>query len=281
MNCKNTAYANNAPEQATSPTERTHLEEVFTPCKKKNGSVKENCKKTEKPYYIDLMMGVDYALEAKDENGNNTQNNFSDGKFNIGLTAHQKFNAYESADLSLSSYRGFLTVKLASASVEIPENGDSQVLTEQRSLGIQGGLFWGCRLNKDNQSLNFQSYEIGPIIKFGGQTSEIKDQLITSGSLQVRILQTGKWVNGAYLDVGYGFNGALENEGRWKLDAFLPIEGLQLNGSYLNLFLATSVESDLGNKKDLVTFSVGTFIDFISLGKALGNIFSAAGINLN
>ena len=225
---------------------------------------------SEEPIVAHFFMGAEYTLEEKAG-----QRNFAKPFPFIGLrvntlldTRTDKSNT--ASRLSTGKVRTQIDFRLVSTAIEKfePANPSNTNLSPERSFETQGAVFWApLIIDIDNSK---RVWEMGPILKFGGQTSESGPNFFWRTMAGIRFLETGTRLNGAYFDVGYGYSGNfLQPKYRMKVEGFLPMYDLGIP-----LFLQTLIESDFGSKPDLVKIAFGTFFDsskIIDLVKKLGS----------
>lgn len=210
---------------------------------------------SEKPIASYFFLGAEYTLESK-----SGQKNFAKPFPFIGLrvnTLADTRRADDNALFSTGKVRTQLDFRLVSTAVEKfdPTNPANTNLSAERSFDTNVALFWAPFILNINSSERV--WEIGPVVKVGGQTSETEQNFFWRTMGGIRFMETGSVMNGTYFDVGYGYSGNfLQPKYRMKIEGFLPMYDLGVP-----LFLQTTLETDFGSKPDLVKIGFGTFFD--------------------
>lgn len=213
---------------------------------------------SEKPIASFFFLGAEYTLESK-----SGQKNFAKPFPFIGLRVNTLADTRKADDVknnvlfSTGKVRTQLDFRLVSTAVEKfdPTNPANTNLSAERSFDTNVALFWAPFILNINSSERV--WEIGPVIKVGGQTSETEQNFFWRTMGGIRFMETGSVMNGTYFDVGYGYSGNfLQPKYRMKIEGFLPMYDLGVP-----LFLQTTLETDFGSKPDLVKIGFGTFFD--------------------
>lgn len=199
--------------------------------------------RTDRPFQIDFLSGVEYAL--KSENGNN----FSGGTAHVTLRA--TIRPVHDASLEgiarvWNAFWTFADVRLTT--ITITGEGEESKVEKSYASDLGAALI----LHKTKNDI-----ETSLLGKIGGQTSETGPDFIMKTFLGLRFLNAGGRFNGAYFDVGYGRSENFEGKDhRYKISMFLPLEVLGLD-----TFLSSDIETDFsGEKSDSVAFVVGARI---------------------
>ena len=207
---------------------------------------------TDKPFSVDFYTALDFTLERRGEN-----KNFSKAFPHIGLRVNEKFQGL----MTVPVIRGFINFRLTSTTsqkVEVAPTPSTIEATAEKSFEISGGIMYApviISIYKPSSVV-----EMNMILKFGGQTSETGQDFFLRTFYGGRILQTGTLFNGGYIDIGVGQskNFIDKNKHLFKFEGFIPFYSTD---SGLEFFLNSTVETDFGNKPDLVTFTIGTFFE--------------------